>query len=72
MFLGSSGLFLYSSWKEFLNDSKKGILLSAETTLDVIQESLEDSQLLLNFIKQKFGENYSLDQGLDPNAHELL
>jgi GGDEF domain-containing protein len=26
----------------------------------------------LNFIKQRFGENYSLDQGLDPNAHELL
>ena len=72
MFLGSSGLFLYTSWNEFLNDSKQGILTSADITFDALEGSLEDSRLLLNFIKQKLRENDSLDQGLPPNTHELL
>jgi diguanylate cyclase (GGDEF)-like protein len=72
LYLGSSGLFLYSIWRESLNDSKRELLLSAETTSEVLQGSLEDSLLLLSLIKQNLGENNSLAQGLPPTTHALL
>lgn len=51
LYLGSSGLFIYSSWGDFLKDAKLNLLDDSYKTSSLVQESLKDANLLLNHIK---------------------
>ena len=72
LFLGVGALALSSFWKDFLENHSAKLSEDSRVISHEVADSLRDSSLLLDFIRERLGKDFSLSRADPSSLHRLL